>query len=46
MVTFAAALNAVLLFAADPPAATIRNGQIEARIYLPDPAIGFYRSTL
>jgi hypothetical protein len=50
MVTCAAALTALLLFAAEvfaaePPAATIRNGQIEARIYLPDPVNGFYRST-
>ena len=27
------------------PEATISNGQITARIYLPDPQRGFYRST-
>jgi hypothetical protein len=45
MVTFASALAAVLLFSADPPTVGIRNGQIEAKVYLPDPANGFYRST-
>ena len=45
MVTFASALAAVLLFSADPPTVGIRNGQIEAKIYLPDPVNGFYRST-
>ena len=33
------------LSAAEPPHAEISNGQITAKIYLPDPANGFYRST-
>jgi hypothetical protein len=33
------------LLAAEPPHAEISNGQIKAKIYLPDPAKGFYRST-
>jgi hypothetical protein len=32
-------------FAADPPQAVIGNGQIRAKLYLPDPKEGFYRST-
>jgi hypothetical protein len=44
-VAFAGALTAVLLFGAEPPAAEIGNGQIKAKIYLPDPVNGFYRST-
>ncbi len=34
-----------LLFGAGPPATEITNGQIKAKIYLPDPKDGFYRST-
>jgi hypothetical protein len=45
MVTFAGALAVVLLLGAEPPAAEIGNGQIKAKIYLPDPVHGFYRST-
>ncbi len=45
MVSFAVTLAATLLLAAEPPAAEISNGQIEAKIYLPDPVNGFYRST-
>jgi hypothetical protein len=45
MVTFAGALILVLLFGAEPPSAEIGNGQIKAKIYLPDPVNGFYRST-
>src|SRR6476620_6395555 len=33
------------LLAADPPTATISNGEIQAKIYLPDAKDGFYRST-
>ena len=43
MVTLA--LTVALLLAADPPTAEIGNGQIKAKIYLPDPVNGFYRST-
>jgi hypothetical protein len=43
------ALCAVLgfqsIFAADPPSAEISNGQIKAKIYLPDGQNGFYHST-
>ena len=35
----------VSLPGAEPPQAEIRNGQITANIYLPDPVNGFYRST-
>jgi hypothetical protein len=42
MVTFAAALTAVLLFTTDPPSTEIRSGQIEAMIYLPGPVNGFF----
>jgi hypothetical protein len=35
----------MVTFAAEPPAAVTRNGQIEARIDLPEPGNGFYRST-
>ncbi len=34
----------MVTFAAEPPAAVTRNGQIEARIDLPEPGNGFYRS--
>ena len=34
-----------LLPAADPPKAEIANGQIRVKVYLPDAANGFYRST-
>jgi len=43
MVTLA--LTVALLPAAEPPAAEIGNGQIKAKIYLPDPVKSFYRST-
>src|SRR5213593_1688217 len=33
------------VLAADPPQAVISNGQIRAKLYLPDPNDGFYRST-
>jgi hypothetical protein len=36
---------AVLLPASDFPSAEITNGQIQAKVYLPDPHNGFYRST-
>ncbi len=31
--------------AAEPPQATISNGQVTAKIYLPDAKVGYYRST-
>jgi hypothetical protein len=34
-----------LLYAAEPPNTVITNGQIKAKIYLPDSNNGFYRST-
>src|SRR4051794_17507104 len=34
-----------LLYAEEPPSAEISNGQIRAKIYLPDQNHGFYRST-
>jgi len=34
-----------IAFAADPPQAEISNGQIRAKLYLPDAKDGFYRST-
>lgn len=34
-----------LCLAADSPQATISNGQITAKMYLPDPVNGYYRST-
>ncbi len=40
-----AGLSCGLLLAADPPSAEISNGQIKAKIYLPDARSGFYRST-
>ncbi len=40
-----AGLSLVLLQAADHPAAEIANGQIRAKIYLPDAKNGFYRGT-
>lgn len=33
------------LFAADPPQASITNGQIQAKLYLPDAKGGYYHST-
>jgi hypothetical protein len=33
------------VFAADPPQADISNGSIKAKLYLPDPANGYYRAT-
>jgi len=41
----AAALAASLLRAAGPPQASISNGVIQARLYLPDAANGYYRAT-
>jgi hypothetical protein len=38
-------LMAVILPAADFPQAGITNGQIKAKLYLPDPANGYYRGT-
>ena len=38
-------LAATLLPAAEPPQTVISNGQIKARIYLPDGKAGYYRST-
>ena len=40
-----AAVTGGTLVAADPPSVDISNGQIKARIYLPDGKRGFYRST-
>jgi hypothetical protein len=34
-------LAAEYLLAADPPAAEIRNGNVEAKVWLPDPANAF-----
>ena len=34
-----------LLYASDPPSAEITNGQIKAKVYLPDQKNGFYSST-
>ncbi len=43
---FAMAGSAIgLLYAAEPPSTAITNGQIKAKIYLPDGNNGFYRST-
>jgi hypothetical protein len=39
------AFHLPLLFAASYPSADISNGQIKARVYLPDADHGFYRST-
>lgn len=41
----ACCLAATTGFAADPPHATISNGQITAKMYLPDAGNGYYRST-
>jgi hypothetical protein len=38
-------LSAAALIAADPPGAEITNGQVRVKLYLPDPAAGFYRGT-
>jgi hypothetical protein len=38
-------LSTAALFAADPPSAEITNGQVRVKLYLPDPAAGFYRGT-
>jgi hypothetical protein len=42
---FALAFAAVTLAAADYPEATITNGEVHARLLLPDPARGYYRGT-
>jgi hypothetical protein len=42
---FGLIVSACLCVAADPPQARISNGQITAKIYLPDATNGFYRST-
>jgi len=42
---FVSALTFSPLFGAEPPQTEISNGQIRARIYLPDSVNGFYRST-
>jgi hypothetical protein len=41
----AAVLLSPMLFAADSPSVRISNGQIKAKVYLPDASNGFYRST-
>jgi hypothetical protein len=38
-------LSAAALAAADFPAAEITNGTVKAKLYLPDPAQGYYRAT-
>jgi hypothetical protein len=38
-------LAAAAVFAADPPQADISNGSIKAKLYLPDPANGYYQAT-
>ena len=38
-------LSLGLVWAADFPSAEIANGQIRAKIYLPDPKNGYYRAT-
>lgn len=43
--TFALLVTAALLRAADFPQAEISNGQIKAKLYLPDPEKGYYRAT-
>jgi len=40
-----AVLTIGILYAAEPPSTEISNGQIKAKIYLPDEKNGFYRST-
>lgn len=42
---FAIPLAATLLVAADPPQAEITNGDVKAKLYLPDAANGYYRAT-
>jgi hypothetical protein len=42
---FAFALAVSPLTAADPPQAAISNGILHAKLYLPDPADGYYRAT-
>jgi len=44
-IPFVLALLAATLGAADYPETTIRNGEIQAKILLPDPARGYYRGT-
>src|SRR4029077_3443190 len=39
------ALAAAVVAGQTPPSHVITNGQITARVYLPDPKAGFYRST-
>ncbi len=43
-IAFATGLSGIAL-AADPPQAEIGNGQIKAKLYLPDAQNGFYRAT-
>jgi hypothetical protein len=43
--TLALLVTAALLRAADFPQAEISNGQIRAKLYLPDPEKGYYRAT-
>ena len=38
-------LSGLMLSAADFPQAEISNGPIKAKLYLPDPANGYYRGT-
>ena len=38
-------LMPLLLSAADPPQAQLTNGPLRVKVYLPDPANGFYRAT-
>jgi hypothetical protein len=38
-------LMPLLLAAAEPPQAELSNGQLRVKLYLPDPANGFYRGT-
>src|ERR1700722_19555563 len=45
LVLFTAALPSPLLFAASYASTDISNGQIKAKVYLPDAVNGFYRST-
>lgn len=44
-ILFTIMLGASVLFAADPPRAEISNGGVKAKLYLPDPANGYYRGT-
>jgi hypothetical protein len=42
---FLLCIGSALSFAAEYPQATISNGKITAKVYLPDPVKGYYRST-